>query len=485
MNIRHIRRTCFVAALILIAAACSGGNGPATSESTPGEAAPRTEATPEPEAPEGGDEMGGEHADERGGGGEHAYGRGDGETTADRSAPEPALDPPGPLVVSFIITDVSMISAALGWEVPDQGDLEAAIEALTTHVNDHGSVAGRSIDARIHVFNAITDDPITEGELCTAITQDDRADFVVLTGQFQENARPCYADARTTMLDVTLFPVDRAGYEELAPHLWSPLFPSYETLIGGLAEAVAAEGWLSGATIGVLGVDTKMNRRIYETVLVERLAAHGEQVESVNWVDQSTSTAIENSLSQAILNFKAAGVDKVIVLGGSRMASYMMDIASTQNYTPAYALSSYDSPEFNIRNYPELLVGSLGISVLPGWDIAEDQYPSPANEAEATCLEILGDAGLTYESRANSRTALLYCDVVRLLEHAGKLAATPRAEDIRSALHSVGSGFTSASVYLVELAEGSYAGGAGYRVFSFDETCSCMVAGSETIRFPD
>ncbi len=408
----------------------------------------------------------------------------EGTATPPETLPPTSTDEGGePLIVSFIITDVSMVAAALGWEVPDQGDLEAAIEAVTTAINDAGGAAGRPIEAKIRVFNAITDDPITEGELCTAITQDDKADFVVLTGQFQENARPCYADAGTTMLDVTLFPTDQAGYEELAPYLWSPLFPSYDTLIEGLADALDAENWLAGANLGVLGIDSEMNRRIYENSLLPRIESVDEQVLSVNWIDPSTSTSIENGLSQAILNFKSENVNKVIILGGSRMAAYMMDIAGTQNYAPAYAMTSYDSPEFNIRNNPELLEGSLGISILPGWDVADDQYPSPANAAERQCLEILSGAGLSYENRNNSRSALLYCDAVRLLQHAGQLAASPSTEDIRGALWDIGEDFEPASVYSVKLSKNDYAGGAGYRVFAFDESCSCMVLRGNTVLF--
>ena len=491
-----------LAALLLIASACGTGDGGSSTATTGGTGTTGTTAGAAgtaTTAPGGADGTTGAGAD-------GTTSEADGTTAADgtdgagttttapqggTTAPEaPEGTPPpsvmwddSPLIVSFIITDVSMVSAALGWEVPDQGDLETAIVALTSFINGGGGVAGRLIEPKIRVFNAITDDPITEGELCTAITQDDKADFVVLTGQFQENARPCYADAGTTMLDVTLFPIDQVGYDELAPYLWSPLFPSYDTLIEGLADALTANDWLAGASLGVLGIESEMNRRIYENSLLPRIESAGQEVLSVNWIDPATSTSIENGLSQAILDFKQEDVDKVIVLGGSRMASYMMDIAGTQNYAPAYAMTSYDSPEFNIRNNPELLVGALGISILPGWDVADDQYPSPANAGEELCLEILAGDGLTYESRNNSRTALLYCDAVRLLHRAGELAASPSTEDVRAALWEIGDDFNAASVYSVEMNENAYAGGAGYRVFAFDESCSCMLLRGDTVPF--
>jgi hypothetical protein len=388
-----------------------------------------------------------------------------------------------PLTMSFIVTDVSVVAQALGWEVPDQGDLEVLIEAFVTRANDTGGVAGRPIRPVVRIFNAITDSPISEEQLCNAITQDDQADVVVLTGQFQENARPCYAAAGTLMLDVTLFPMDRSGYAEFAPYLWSPLLPSYDDLLGGLAAALESAGWFEGATVGVIGIDSDMNRRNYAEILEPRLAAAGVEVASLNWADPSDGTSLEAGMQQATLEFKSAGVDKVIAVGGSRLASWMLDIGATQNFSPAYAVTSYDSPEFNIRNYADLMVGSVGISVLPAWDVAEDQYPAPANDAEALCLDIAVAAGAEFETRANARSALLYCDAVRLLQLAGDHATSLDAEGIGSAMWAIGDRFEAATVYSVAFEEGSYTGGAGYRLFAYDEACECMVIRSDTIPF--
>lgn len=459
-----VRALALAAALALVAAGCSSSDSddietataPASVESGAETPAQPDETSPSPE-PEPGSEPAAETV--------------------------PAEADGEPLVVSFIVTDVSVVAQALGWEVPDQGDLEAAIEAVAAHANAAGGFGGRPIQPVVRVFNAITDSPISEEQLCNAITQDDKAEVVVLTGQFQDNARPCYAAAGTLMLDVTLFPVDRAGYRDLAPYLWSPLLPSYDDLVAGLAQALESSDWLDGATVGVVGIDNDMNRRMFDQIMAPRLAGAGATPASVNWVDPTDGTTLEAGQQQAILDFKSAGVDKVIALGGSRLASWMMDIGATQNFSPAYAITSYDSPEFNIRNTPDLMAGSLGISVVPGWDVADDQHPSPANDAESLCLNVLSGAGLVYESRANSRTALLYCDAVRLLQLAGGAAASSSPADIGSALWAAGDSFEPASVYSVAFAEGSYTGAAGYRVFAFDESCECMVIRGDTVPF--
>ena len=483
--------TALVAAAALWAAGCGGSSGESdTTQADPSAAASAPAAEPADTAAEdepgdgsgGGDGTG---AGDGSGGGD-GTGAGDGTGSGAGAEAEPVTEliaGAEPLVVSFIVTDVSMVAAALGWEVPDQGDLEAAIEAFVAHANDNGGVNGHAIEPVVRVFNAITDSPISEEQLCNAITQDDQADVVVLTGQFQDNARPCYAAAGTMMLDVTLFPVDRAGYEELAPYLWSPLLPGYDELVGGLADALESENWYDGAVVGIIGIDNDMNRRINDQVLLPRLAGAGAEAAAISWVDPADGTTLEAGLQQAILDFKSADVDKVIAVGGSRLLPWLIDIAATQNFEPAYALTSYDSPEFNMRNTPDLMAGSLGITVLPGWDVTDDQYPSPANDAEAECLDVLAGAGITFESRANSRSALLYCDAVRMLQHAGRHAASMSPDDMGSAMWAVGDAFESASVYAVAFSEGSYTGSAGYRVFAFDDACSCMVMRSDTIPF--
>ena len=153
------------------------------------------------------------------------------EATTGTDEAEPAEAPAGPVpagpdtpgvtddtvTISIIITDTSMVAQAFGWEVPDEGDREAQVEALVDHFNAAGGFAGRQIEAKVTVFNAITDGPVAEEALCNKITQDDQAFAAVLTGQFQENARPCYRNANTLMFDATLYPVDVAGFEELAP----------------------------------------------------------------------------------------------------------------------------------------------------------------------------------------------------------------------------------------------------------------------------
>ena len=406
-----------------------------------------------------------------------------GETTEDEpaqpSGPAPAgADTPGvsddTVTISFIITDTSAVAAAFGWETPDEGDREAQLAAMIDYFNANGGFAGRQIESKVTVFNAITDGPVAEEALCNAITQDDKAFAVVMTGQFQENARPCYHNAKTLMLDATLYPVDNEGFEALAPYYWSPILPSYDDLVGGLAAGLIEDGWFDGATLGVIAIESELSERVYNQQFVPRLEAAGVEVASYNTIDPTDGTSFNNDQLQAIINFKEAGVDKVVAIGGSRLVSWFIDTSVTQNFSPAYAVTSYDNPEFNVFNYPDLMAGASGISVMPGYDVGDEQHPFPASDAEQECLDIFTNASLAFEERNNVRTGLMFCDMLRLLQAASPQLTEVSAQGVTEAIWQLGDSFEPASVYGVEYNEGSYSGGDAYRSFRFDPECECM-----------
>ena len=332
------------------------------------------------------------------------------------------------------------------------------------------------------VHEALQDTPSTEEELCNGITQDDKVFAVVLTGQFQENARPCYANAETLMLDTTLYPVDSVGFNELAPYLWQPTLPDYADTISGLAAALVESDFLdSDATLGVAGVDNALNRRVYEEQFVPKIESLGAEIAATQWIDETDASTFQASQEQAILRFKDAGVDRIVVVGGGRLASWLIVVAESQQYFPTFAMSSFDSPAFNIQNNPEFMVGSVGVSLLPGWDVADEQLPFPQPGPESECLEILRETGQTFEGRSNARVGLLYCDALRVLKSgADQLSGEPlTAATWSEAVDSLGDSVQMASSYGTQFGPGRKAGGAAYRTFEFDQDCQCMVLTSQ------
>ena len=386
--------------------------------------------------------------------------------------------------VGFIITDLDAVSKALDFEVPDQGDEEAQIQTIAEHINATGGIGGRDLVPVARVFNAIQDTPSNEEELCLGLTEDDKVFAVAMTGQFQENARPCYAERDTLMLDYTLYPLDDVSIGELEPYLWQPGLPSYDDAIAGMADAMATTDFLDGATLGVVGIDSEQNRRVYDGSLIPTLTELGVEVADTQWIDPTDTSTLQAGQDQAVLSFKSNGVDRVLVLGGSRLAAFMIETGLGQNYTPVYALSSFDNPEFAILNYPDIIDGTVGVSLSPGWDVADDQYPLPANEMEETCLQVLEEGGHTFESRANARTALGFCDAAMLLQAgAAELDGALNAETWADAVGQMGTTMQLASPYATTFAPDDYFGASGYQVFAYNPDCACMELQGETVEF--
>jgi len=97
--------------------------------------------------------------------------------------------------------------------------------------------------------------------------------------------------------------------------------------------------------------------------------------------------------------------------------------------------------------------------------------------------DIFADAGLEFTERANIRTGLMYCDVLRLLRAATPHMTEVSAQGVTDALWTLGGSFEAASVYGVEFTEGSYAGGDLYRRFRFDSDCECMALTGDPVDF--
>lgn len=389
--------------------------------------------------------------------------------------------------VGFIIVDQTQLNQLLQFKSPDAGDVEGQIRTLVDAVNAEGGIAGKPIEPVIVTYDALTDSPDNEEKLCRTFTEDNPVFAVVLYGQFQSNARPCYAERKTLMIDQTLFPVDQVTLEDLAPYLWQPLLPEYGKLLRGLAKALGDNDYFdSTARLGVIGIDSPENRRVYDDDLAPTLASVGAVATTVKWIDPTSGATLQAGLDQSVLEFKDQNINRVVVVGGSRLLAFLVNTAVPQEYFPRYAVTSFDNPDFLKREMPMALAGSIGISIQPAFDVAEEEYPRPGNDAEKWCIDALDAGGHTFEERANMREALIYCDAVRLLNKAGALLGDDdlTVESLTRAFTLLGEAWQSASNYSSAFAEGAFDGVAGFRATVWEPDCTCYVLAGETSEFP-
>lgn len=388
--------------------------------------------------------------------------------------------------VGFIIVDQKKLGATLGFESPDSGDVDAQIMTLADEVNRSGGIGGRTLVPVIRTYEALTDSVANEEKLCRAFTEDDRVFAVVLMGMFQETARPCYASQNTLMLDQTLYPVDRREAEQLSPYLYQPSLPEYGKLLAGLADAMQAQDFVTSTTkLGIVGIDTDQNRRVVDEQLLPRLSELGAEPVDTQWVDPTSSATLQAGQNQAVLSFKEKKVDRVVVVGGSRLLAFLLTITIPQKYFPAFAVTTFDNPEFVAVRNAAALKGSLGISVLPGSDINSKQLEFPFNTAEERCIDVLEAGGATFAARENARQATLYCDAVFLLQRAFQDAdgEPVTAEAFMERVAEIGP-MQTASNYGAEFGPDSFAGASAYRPIEFDTGCECYRLVGPVQEFP-
>ncbi|GAB2921505.1 hypothetical protein GCM10027280_05810 [Micromonospora polyrhachis] len=392
------------------------------------------------------------------------------------------------VTVVFVGTDLTKTGELTGFNTASAGDPVRQMRALESYVNANGGIAGRKMRAIFRNFEASDDSPAAEEKLCNQITQDDRAFAVVLTGQLQSNARPCYAQRHTLVLDATLITIDRATNQRLSPYLFSPAYPLYDDFVRAYLPALAQQGFFDGARqAGIVAVDAPANRAMYEQHVVPYLKQRGI-TPTVAWIDSTDLGTLNTGLNQAAVDLRATRVERVFFLGGTRLASFFLTSASAQGFTARYGISSYDNPSFLIGNPDiiprEALTGAVGIGFNPSQDVADREYAFPATEAERTCLGIFAAAGESFATRENARVAFPYCDAILLLQAGAKdLGADLNAHRWLTAVGRLDTQFQPATGFSGRLGPGRFAASNGYRAFGYDSGCACFTYRGEGVSF--
>lgn len=390
--------------------------------------------------------------------------------------------------VVFVGVDLDAVKKQTKLVTASVGDPKAQVQALEDWVNANGGLGGRKLDAVFRWYDAQADSPAAEEQLCNEVTQDERAFAVVLTGQFQSNARPCYAQRKTLMLDATLVANDQKLFDELSPYLWSPSFPEYGAFTSSYIDALAEQGFMEGRDkVAVVAADTPVNRRTIEKQAVPQLKKLGIKAE-VGWVDTTDIGSIYMGAEQAAVTFATGGVDRVMFLGGSRLASIFATIAGSKQFNATYAISSFDNPSFFINNPNTVpantMDGMVGIGFHPPQDVSDSQLPFPSSDAEKECLDIYKAAGISFKTRESARVAFPYCDSVRMLKMGADGASGELTADTwAKAVDAEGSTFQTAAGFGKALGDGSRAAAGAYRAMRFDKDCSCFVYEGEDVSF--
>jgi hypothetical protein len=394
--------------------------------------------------------------------------------------------------IGFIIVDLGELSGNLGFKQANYGGVEGItkqIEAVVNATNANNGLGGRQIVPVIKIYDATQDSPESAEAICNALTQDEQVFAVVMDGQFQNNARPCYQARRTLMIDTSLVAQDQQEFERFAPFLWSPVFPEYGAFLKAQLKALADNGWLQGAQgVAIIAVDTEVARRQAEETVAPFLAENGVAKSGTFFVDTSNIGTLGAGSSAALVGAATQGLDRVIVVGGARILPVMLAQPEANTTTARFAISTYDSPLF-LQDNPASIVGAtlngmIGFGLLPPGDVREDPalpFPDPANQAQGLCKNIIDSAQATPPEgvRPNYKSGLQYCDAVLFLKAVLDIAPQDlTAQKFQEAAWDIGTAYSSATTFGGNITEGQYAASTIGRVLAFEQTCQNPTTGA-------
>lgn len=386
------------------------------------------------------------------------------------------------------ITSFQSLGSSLGFTVPAKGDVPAQAQVLADWINANGGIAGRDVEVVIRGFKQEESSPGVEQQLCNALADDEGVFVVALIGMIQESTRYCYASKRVLTIDISTFTYDTTVYSETAPYLWSLEMSDYSHLARTLPGALDEQGYFApmasrdetATSVGVLIWDTPFTKRVVSRDLEPALAAVGQDINVLATVDGASISTIQKGLSDAVVKFRDAGVNRVMFVGGSPLQPFFYQTAENESFRPRYGVTSIDQPRFAANpdegGYPLQAVDMVGIGVAPDVDVEDDQMPlGSMNANEKACLDILAEHGHVHEARKNANVILGFCGALLMLQQGAATITNGITPELWAA-HAERNlaNFVSPLNERVDFGAGDHAGPNHYRPMKWFEDCSCI-----------
>lgn len=185
-------------------------------------------------------------------------------------------------------------------------------------------------------------------------------------------------------------------------------------------------------------------------------------------------------MSGVVLRFKAAGIDRVVVMdqSGGLIMFFFGRNAQSQDYHPHYGLETASAPQFHIDSGtvdPAQFVGTKGV----GWSPLSDVRNAPSSffgRGYPRCGKIMEQGGADFEGNSNARhIAMVTCDSYFFLKAAVEAGGPSiTGPSFVTGVEALGSRFPTALTPAVAFGPGRHDGLSAVRHFAFDEGCTCF-----------
>ncbi|KPM53587.1 hypothetical protein ACG83_23380 [Frankia sp. R43] len=284
--------------------------------------------------------------------------------------PAPAISPgvtADSIKIGFVYPDLSKVKQYVD---VDHGDYEAVAGAIIDRINRDGGINGRKI---VPVFGAVDVlSPTGAQETCVKLTEDEKVFAAV--GSLNAEDVNCYVQTHRTLV---------VGGDLTAARYAKAQAPWFSDQRGGdeLGQGLglyADKGELAGKKLAVVAY--RDDQAVLDRTVLPALAARNIPVTETGVLDADTTdpAAVSSQLNVFIQKFQSAGVDTVLLVGGSQ-AQFPAELQKT-SYRPRLLFGSVNTASAYVLGARNGDLGVLSDALAIG------QAADYADPAVNTCL---------------------------------------------------------------------------------------------------
>lgn len=344
-------------------------------------------------------------------------------------------------------------AGALGVSAGSSGpnDDRPYADAVIGYLNEHGGILGRRIAPDYYKYDYTSSS--ASQQACTHFTQD--AKVFATVSDAGANVQ-CFAKGHVPYVESS-YGMSEDNYQRYPDYVYGPSdFNGARYLrmyVDGLADGGFFKSLRTGFSSLKIGVVTFSLAAPSDRPIVDaELAKKGLPKAEWGFVDNSST-----NLQQIVLKFHQDGVSHILMPDYG--ALLFMEDAESQQYRPAYGLSSAMEPDFLAQHTSsDQLTGSMVVGTNPLLDVGSYQQFGPNS---VLCQSIMAGQGL-----AMTQGALDFCDGFFAVAAALARSQSPTLAGLRRGYEDIGS-WDSCSTFRAYLAAGHHDGGAGFRMAQF------------------
>lgn len=380
---------------------------------------------------------------------------------------------PEEIKVGFLIPNIGGLGPAGSAALEIREDSEAVIKAYVDYVNKNGGVAGRKL---VHVTEDA--DPVnasSQQAACIKLTTDEKVFAVFDTASTLGVAQNCYAQKGVILTTTASATNSEQNFQRNGGMLASSGSSQNRVLLNWTDLALAAGQIGPGkGKLGILSTECAPDPEAIDGDFKPYLKSKG-----VEYVDVRVScdlAAAQQQVGGAVLQFRQAGVDRVLPSAIFVTVNNYLQAAEAQQYRPQYLCSDMWGLCLDIftRNFPQAQwANTKGFTFSHS---GEDKAGIPNSPAVKRCNDILVEAGVPgiTEQMGRDAGAVAFCDSFFLWVTAMRNAPpNPRRADFPAALAAIGDQWQSPYANIARFGGNKFNGGDDYAPVQWLAECSC------------